>query len=337
MKYLISPMKKQYKANLHCHSVLSDGRKTPEELKEMYKSHGYDILAITDHERPVSHAALSESDFLMLTGYECYIRANGAYDAYGNEIHINLFARDPMNVKMICFDERYARYLKRDNAVDSVIRVGSEKPRELTAEYVNEYVRTAKENGYLAAYNHAYWSMESEADILSYDGFCSMEMCNYSSYIMNHLEYNGALYDKILRSGKRIFCHGSDDNHNASPLEHPNSDSFGAFTMIMPEAFTYDGVINAMENGEMYSSMGPTFREISLDGENLHIECSDVQHIFVYTGSKAPKFMHAKDGESFTKADFKIDSAAKYVRVSIEDDKGRRADTRGFFPEELDF
>ena len=62
-----------------------------------------------------------------------------------------------------------------------------------------------------------------------------------------------------------------------------------------------------------------------------------VQHIFVYTGSKAPKFMHAKDGESFTKADFKIDSAAKYVRVSIEDDKGRRADTRGFFPEELDF
>ena len=33
--YLISPHKKQYKANLHCHSTSSDGRKTPEELKEV--------------------------------------------------------------------------------------------------------------------------------------------------------------------------------------------------------------------------------------------------------------------------------------------------------------
>ena len=53
--YLISPYKKQYKANLHCHSTLSDGKKTPEELREMYKSHGYSILAITDHEYPKKH------------------------------------------------------------------------------------------------------------------------------------------------------------------------------------------------------------------------------------------------------------------------------------------
>ena len=63
MKYLISPEKKQYKANLHCHSVLSDGKKTPEELKEMYKARGYSILAITDHERPREHQALSGKDY----------------------------------------------------------------------------------------------------------------------------------------------------------------------------------------------------------------------------------------------------------------------------------
>jgi histidinol phosphatase-like PHP family hydrolase len=65
---LISSNKKQYKANLHCHSVLSDGRRTPEELKSMYKAQGYNILAITDHERPMQHQALSEKDFIMLTG-----------------------------------------------------------------------------------------------------------------------------------------------------------------------------------------------------------------------------------------------------------------------------
>ena len=76
-RFLISPDKKQYKANLHCHSTLSDGSRTPLELKAMYKEHGYDILAITDHCHPKSHASLSDKDFLMLTGYEAYIRESG--------------------------------------------------------------------------------------------------------------------------------------------------------------------------------------------------------------------------------------------------------------------
>ena len=66
-QYLISPDQKQYKANLHCHSILSDGKLPPETLKEMYKAHGYDILAITDHERPHCHQQLADPDFMMIT------------------------------------------------------------------------------------------------------------------------------------------------------------------------------------------------------------------------------------------------------------------------------
>ena len=100
MIYLISPDKKQYKANLHCHSILSDGKKTPEELKKMYRAAGYSILAITDHERPVCHQALAEDDFIMLTGYEAYIRPSGSYDPYAPEVHLNLLSRDPESVKI---------------------------------------------------------------------------------------------------------------------------------------------------------------------------------------------------------------------------------------------
>ncbi len=338
MIYLISPDKKQYKANLHSHSTLSDGYKTPEDLKEMYKARGYSILAITDHERPYQHTALSDKDFIMITGYEGYVRTNpqAIYDVYAKEIHLNFFARDPMNLKMICFNPSYGRYLIRDNALENLERVGSERPREYSREYINEYIRTAKENGYLVAYNHPYWSMEDEADILSYEGLFSVEMCNYGSYLTGGLEHNGALYDKMLRSNHRVFCHGGDDNHNSSPLDHPNSDSFGAFTMIYPKEFTYGGVIEAMENGEMYSSMGPVFHEISLDGDKLHIECSDVSHIVVYTGSKTPDFLHsAGDGDSLSRADFTVDKQARYIRVSIRDAQGRWADTRGFFMDEL--
>ena len=334
-KYLISPEKKQYKANLHCHSVLSDGCKTPEELKEMYKSHGYDILAITDHERPYDHQALSDPEFLMITGYECYIRPSGCYNKYDREIHLNLFARDPKNLKMINFDERYAAYLKRDKAIDSLVRVGSERPREYTKEYINEYIQTAKDNGYILSYNHPYWSMDDEADILGYEGFFSLEICNYGSYLTNNLDYCGALYDKMLCKGKRVFCHGADDNHNGYPETHPKCDSFGAFTMIMADEFSYNGVINAMEAGEMYASMGPSFKEVSVEDGNIHIECSDVKSIFVYMGSKTPHCLIANDGETVNCADFKIDERARYVRVSVRDLYGRWADTRGFFPDEI--
>ena len=334
MKYLISPNKKQYKANLHCHSILSDGKKTPEELKAMYKGEGYGILAITDHERPAEHQELSDENFIMLTGYECYIRPNseGKYDKYQREIHLNLFAKEPKNISHVCLDERYCRYLKRDNALEGAVKVGSEKPREFTREYINEYIKTAKDNGYLVVYNHPYWSMDNEADIISYDGFSSLEICNYGSYLMNNLDYCGALYDKFLQNGKHIFCHAADDNHNADP---ENPDSFGAFTVIMPDEFSYSGVIDAMEKGEMYASMGPMFNEVSIDGGKIHIECTGVKSIFVYYGSKKPSFRHAKDGEAITSADFEIDPAARYVRVSIRDEKGNWADTRGFFPDEI--
>ena len=153
-KILLSKEKKQYKANLHCHSVLSDGKQTPEELKRDYKRAGYDILAITDHCRPKSHADMTEEDFLLLTGYEAYIRTtNGKYDAFAPEVHLNLFARDPENEKYICYNKGYCKYIPEEEH-DALDRVGSERPREYTTEYVNEFIRTANEYGYLVSYNH---------------------------------------------------------------------------------------------------------------------------------------------------------------------------------------
>jgi len=334
--YLISPEKPQYRANLHCHSTHSDGALTPERLKEIYKENGYQILAITDHEMPGDHTALSDPDFLMLTGYENYIRVNpnAKYNAYAPEVHLNLFARDPHNVKLICYNPNYSHYLPVEQH-DRFVRAGSERTREYSAEYINDYICTAKEHGYLVAYNHAYWSMESEASYLAYEGCFSMEMVNYSSYIGNRLEHNGAVYDRMLCAGKRIFCHGADDNHNKAPLDSRRSDSFGGFTMILADELEYHAVIRAMEQGEMYSSMGPRFHEISFDGENIHVECSEADSIHVYFGSKAPKALYAEEDGVITSGDFRIDPNCRYVRVSVVDKKGRFADTRAWFRDEL--
>lgn len=334
--YLINPSKKQYKANLHCHSTLSDGRRTPEQLKEMYKSHGYSVLAITDHELPKKHTELSDDSFIAITGYEAYIRpsAECIYDVYKPEIHINLLARDPNNESIVCYNPAYIKYALED-VTKRCRRVGSEKTREYTVEYINEFVRTAKENGYIVAYNHPVWSLEDEATSLAYDGFYSMEMCNYSCYVLNHLEYNAVLYDKMLARGKRVYCHGSDDNHNVFPDESPNCDSYGSFTMIMADELSYGSVFSALEKGEMYASMGPVFSEISVEGNKVHVECSPVERITMYTGSKGPSRVIAEQGKTITSADFEIDPRAKFIRISAVDALCRAADTRGYFVDEL--
>ena len=59
----IAPGAKQYRANLHSHTNLSDGTLTPEQMVQAYQEKGYSILAITDHEAPYDHTALSTADF----------------------------------------------------------------------------------------------------------------------------------------------------------------------------------------------------------------------------------------------------------------------------------
>ena len=69
-RYLLPETGTFYKANLHSHSTVSDGTLSPAEMKALYKSRGYSVLACTDHELLVPHHDLTDEDFLMLTGFE---------------------------------------------------------------------------------------------------------------------------------------------------------------------------------------------------------------------------------------------------------------------------
>ena len=69
-KHLLQENGSFYKANLHCHTTCSDGRLSPEEVKELYKKLGYSIVAYTDHEIIRTHNELSDDKFLAITSSE---------------------------------------------------------------------------------------------------------------------------------------------------------------------------------------------------------------------------------------------------------------------------
>ncbi|OGF52584.1 MAG: hypothetical protein A2497_00505 [Candidatus Firestonebacteria bacterium RifOxyC12_full_39_7] len=54
------------KGNLHLHSTLSDGLKSPEELFKLYKAAGYDFLSLTDHWK--LYPAGEEKGLLLIPG-----------------------------------------------------------------------------------------------------------------------------------------------------------------------------------------------------------------------------------------------------------------------------
>ncbi len=324
--------KKQFKANLHSHSNLSDGAFSPEELKKIYKERAYSILAITDHDYPCDHSELNDDDFLMLTGYEATIRVDpdNKYDIYAPEIHINLFAGEPDNVTLIDYAPHHCKYLlKNPEYFKSIPKADTGKPRIYGADYVNEFVKTANEVGYICSLNHPSWSLEEDETVYKYRGFFSMEIANYISR-----EYNAALYEKLLKRGRRIFCHGGDDNHNREALDSRYSDSFGAFTVIEADSLDYASVFSALENGNFYASRGPVIHELRIEVDKAFIKTSPCDNIWMHYGAKHKGLVYDESGEGITEAVFEIPKDAPFVRFSAWDKNGKSADTRGYFRDE---
>jgi predicted metal-dependent phosphoesterase TrpH len=90
-KYLLPPVT-YYKANLHTHSTVSDGKLEPEAVRDLYRNAGYSILALTDHSVTVAHQDLSTDDFVMLTGVEIDMddRTDPKGDIRGRNRHLCL-------------------------------------------------------------------------------------------------------------------------------------------------------------------------------------------------------------------------------------------------------
>lgn len=332
----ISKSDRQFKANLHAHTTLSDGKLTPEQSVQAYKEKGYRILALTDHEAPYQHNEFTTEDFLMLTAYEAYIRPSPLceLDRFGPEIHMNLFAKDPNNLTYIAYDPNFCKYLPEEYA-SALPKSWDLGGRRYNQEYIQEFINCARENGYLVSYNHPVWSMADQVDILDLDGIFSLEVYNTGSMKISGYEENMALYDALLRRGKFWYLHGADDNHNTVPLDDFMSDSFGAWTMVIAPELTYQGVVRALEAGKFYATTGPEIRSLSIRDGVAELECSDAVRVTMHMSPKFAQNVWDPQGKCLNSATFQIPEEAPYVYFTVEDAQGHKAHTHAFSREEF--
>ena len=310
-----------YKANLHCHSTDSDGKFTPEQLVEGYRSHGYSVLAITDHDRMGDRRSLNRDDFLVLHGYEY---SHCSAQMRGRTVHLGMIARDPETVTApprILF-EAGKEGMNEDSGFSASL---------------NQVIARARTEGFLPVYNHMRWSLESEADLLSYEGLFGMEVFNYFSEILGVDEDNMAPWLTALRRGKRLFALMADDNHNLCRAPSlclneidPWDCSFGGWVCIKAQSLTYEHIISALERGDFYASSGPAFESLYVEDNVLKIRSSPVCSVGVNTANRKA-FSHWSKTERFTSAEFPLRGDEEFLVVTLTDERGRRAVSQPYF------
>lgn len=336
-KYLLPKEGNFYKANLHCHSTVSDGKLTPAEIKDAYKAHGYAIVAYTDHDIMIPHDELNDDGFLALHGYEMEAGEVGGIFKFRKTCHMCLIALKPDNLQQVCW-HRSKYLIGHGEEYRHLARFDESQPdfeREHTHECINAMMRAGRENGFFVTYNHPVWSLENRSDYGGYEGMHAMEICNYGCFVTGFAEYNPIIYDDMLRMGKRIFCIGTDDNHNGKPFDSPRCDSFGAFTMIKAPRLSYTDVTDALLAGNFYASQAPQIKELYFEDGKLYVETSPCEKIVMTTGTRKVRNFTRERGKRLTKAVFEVLEEDIYVRITVKDKYGKCADTNAYFTDEL--
>ncbi len=310
-KYLLSNSGTFFKANLHCHTICSDGKYTPEQIKQKYMAQGYAVVAFSDHNRILPHPELASSDFVPLTAIEIDFNAPAEHWSHTSVYHLNYFSPDPSRTEFLPFERVY------------------------DADTISDLNLRAQAAGFLVQYNHPRWSFQQASDFLPLKGLWGFEVYNTGCQKEMFNGWADYEFELCCRAGMGVVPVATDDNHNwAMDEQSPLNDSFGGWSMIKAESLTYEDIFEAMKRGDVYASTGPEIRELWVEDGEMHVVTSGVCAIAFLTSGRETAMKRALD-DSLTEHCFKVPGHVRFVRVELADTKGGRAFSRPYDIKEL--
>ena len=322
MDILLDCDKKFYKAQLHCHSLNSDGTISVEEQKALFKEKGYSVVAFTDHEHLVDNSFLDDDEFLTITSCELAIKEvahmSTLQDRNMKSIHLNIYALDQHNVITPCYNSVYDHYT--NDAMRKITKFEAEYEREFSPKGINDIIRIAKEKGFLVSYNHPNWSLDNAVGYMQYEGLDFVEVYNHSCTMNGEDSYIIKAFDDILRSGKKIYATMCDDSHRLERM-------FGGWVMINAPKLEYATIMDALQKGNFYASNGPEIYSLTREGNAVTIKTSPAKRIALSTGSRRCGVLW---GDGVTEATFELQPSDGYFRITVDDIYGYHAHTQAY-------
>jgi hypothetical protein len=279
------------KGNLHTHTTMSDGVRTPQEVVDHYNRNGYDFLSITDHGILVDPTPLDNRGMVLIPGQEISVGNSHA----GTTYHI-VATNIQETIKIPDFDH-------------------TQDPQRA--------IDLTTEQGGFAILAHPYWSGLHTQDLLRLRGYLGVEIYNTSCDVYRGTGYSSSHIDALLASGSRPLIFATDDHHGEPEPMKP-SDACVAWIMVKARDKKLESIVEGIKKGLFYSSTGPTLKNIEFKSGGIHVETSPVRHItFISTPSLGSRF--TANDTLMTGYTYPSRRGEAYVRIEAADEEGKIA------------
>jgi|SaaInlStandDraft_1057018.scaffolds.fasta_scaffold24285_1 hypothetical protein len=178
-------------------------------------------------------------------------------------------------------------------------------------------VNRFKEQGAYMILCHPYWCGFTREEMKMIKGIDAIEVYNSVCEKLTGKGDSSSELDSLLLAGDRPHAIAADDCHETD-------ECFGGWINVKAKSKDKDSIMDAIKRGAYYSSCGPEFKNIEFRDGELRVECSDVQKISFISKAQRGQQIKAKEAPlSF--ASIELKKLNGFVRIQIEDEKGRRA------------
>lgn len=304
-----------YKGNLHAHTTMSDGKKSPADVVAIFKRHGYQFIALSDHDIYTRTDEYNSEDFIVLPGMEKY----GPEPHPDKNLGFHLGVIDDPSASA---EHRYAHHQKFS------------LPPWSGMESLQQVIDEMKAHGNIVIYNHPEWSMNYFHHPEQVSGYFALEIYNQDCEFNPHSSYGTAYWDYLLRRGRRVFGVAADDSH-AYDEEAAIKDYVGGWVMVQAEELTQQAIVESLKQGRFYASTGPEIHALSVEDGYVQVTCSECKFIQFKSFEERGKILYQKDASPITEGQIKLRDDIKYVRAECVDFDGYVAWSNPIFPEDL--
>jgi hypothetical protein len=350
--------KRWFKGNLHTHSYWSDGDEFPEMIMDWYKSHGYQFVALSDHNILAEGEKwkLITKSKTFLDGFNKYVRRYGdgwvQFKKDTGRISVRLKTLDeyrPLfedkNFLIIKAEELTDRFESKQVHmgvinVQSVIKPqGGSGLQEVMQRNLDAVIAQRRATGVpiLQHLNHPnfYYSITAQ-NIIDLNGERFFEVYNGHSLVHNLGDslHPGTeeIWDRVnvayIKANKPLlYGIGTDDSHHYHLFGPAHSNAGRGWVMVNATELTPASLIAAMEAGEFYASTGVSLKSISFSDGLLTVEVDaerginyKIEFIGVRKDETKSDVVNTVKGAS---GQFRVTADYLFVRARVISDKKR--------------
>jgi hypothetical protein len=296
-----------YRGNLHTHTINSDGDSPPYEVMTWYKRHGYQFLALTDHNTFTDPALFDTNptdNFLLLGGEEI----TNAKTVHVNAIGIN-------------------RVIPAQSGAD-------------VTELLQASIDAVRAQGGVPLINHPnyVWAFTA-AEMLPLKRTGLLEIASGHPAV-NHSGGGAApsteqMWDQLLSAGVHIFGVAVDDAHNfREEFLRERASPGRAWIVARAPALTREHLLAALNEGHFYASTGVTLKDVRAGADGLTVEID--QAAATGSPSRFRVVFIGRDGRVLAMSNdnparYAFTAGETYVRARVDDSNGLHAWTQPVF------